>query len=78
MIIHEDTDNILEKYGLLKVDAELYDRLDKSHILSTRKESFGYSCFTDEKQYYRENYPGIVIEKGSIDDLILMMTKGER
>ena len=78
MIIHEDTDNILEKYGLLKVDAELYDRLDKSHILSTRKESFGYSCFTDEKQYFRENYPGIVIEKGSIDDLILMMTKGER
>ena len=78
MIIHEDTDNILEKYGLLKVDAELYDRRDKSHSLSTRKESFGYSCFTDEKQYYRENYPGIVIEKGSIDDLILMMTKGER
>ncbi|MBR2792289.1 MAG: ABC transporter ATP-binding protein, partial [Erysipelotrichaceae bacterium] len=77
ILIHEDTDNILEKYGLMKVDAERYEKLDKSHILSTRKESFGYSCFTDEKQYYRENYPGIVIEKGSIDDLILMMTKGE-
>ncbi len=77
ILIHEDTDNILEKYGLMKVDAERYEKLDKSHILSTRKESFGYSCFTNEKQYYRENYPGIVIEKGSVDDLILMMTKGE-
>ena len=40
------------------------------------KESFGISCLTSEKRYYEENYPGIVIEKGSIDEMITMMVKG--
>ena len=41
-----------------------------------KKEPFGYVCFTNEKQFYAENYPDIVIENGNIDDLILMMTGG--
>jgi len=53
--------------------AENYETLDKRYLLSTKKESFGYLCFTNEKQFYAENYPGLVMEKGKIDDLILMM-----
>ena len=76
IILHEDTDRILDNYAVLKVDEKMYNKLDKSHILSEKKEKFGYVCFTDERQYYSENYPGIVIENGSIDDLIIMMTGG--
>ncbi|MDY4742600.1 MAG: ABC transporter ATP-binding protein [Lachnospira sp.] len=76
IILHEDTDRILDNYAVLKVDEKMYNKLDKSHILSEKKEKFGYICFTDERQYYSENYPGIVIENGSIDDLIIMMTGG--
>ncbi len=78
MILHEETDKVLENYGILKIDEITYENMDRAHLLSSRKESFGYSCFTNEKQYYAENYPGIIIEKGNIDDLILMMTKGEK
>ena len=74
VILHEDTDAILGRYGILKVDGKAYDSLDKSYIIGTKKTAFGYTCFTNEKQFYLENYPGIVIENGSIDDLILMMT----
>ena len=66
----------LSKKEVLKLRAE-YEKLDKSYILSTKKEPFGYVCFTDEKQFYAENYPGIVIENGNIDDLILMLTGGK-
>ncbi|MBE6014941.1 MAG: ABC transporter ATP-binding protein [Lachnospiraceae bacterium] len=76
VVLHEDTDAILGKYGILKVDEEEYTKLDKSYLLRSKKTPFGYSCFTNEKQFYMENYPDIVIEKGSIDDLILMMTGG--
>lgn len=77
IVLHEDTDTILSNYAILKVDGDTYENLDKSHILSTKKERFGYSCFTNEKFFYAENYPGIVIENGNIDDLILMMTGGK-
>ena len=73
VVLHEDTDRILSSYGVIKTDEAGYETLDKEHILGTRKESFGYSCFTDERQYYEENYPGLVVEKGSIDDMILIL-----
>lgn len=76
IVFHEETDVLLSEYGLLKVSAQQYDRLDKRYLLRMMKESFGISCLTSEKRYYEENYPGIVIEKGSIDEMITMMVKG--
>lgn len=76
IVLHEDTDAILGNYGILKVSEEAYEKLDKSYILRTKKDHFGYSCFTNEKQFYAENNPNMVIENSGIDDLILMMTGG--
>ncbi len=76
VILHEDTDAILGRYGILKADEEAYEKLDKNYILSSKKTGFGYSCITNERQYYLDNYPGIVVENGNIDDLILLMTGG--
>ena len=73
IVLHEDTDILLSNYAVLKVREENYEMLDKRYLLSTKKESYGYLCFTNEKQFYAENYPGLVMEKGKIDDLILMM-----
>lgn len=78
MIIHEDTDVILEQYGVLKVSEEQYKKLDQKAILKSRRESYGYACFTSDRKFYQENYPGIVVEKGGVDELILMMTGGYR
>lgn len=77
IVLREDTDAILSNYAVLKVSDEDYEKLDKSYILSAKREHFGYVCFTNEKQFYAENYPGIVMENGNIDDLILMMTGGK-
>lgn len=41
-------------------------------------EPFGYSCLTNEKQFYSENYPAIVIEQNHIDTMIPVLLKGER
>ena len=77
ILFHEDTDVILSDYAILKVDEEQYRNLDKSHILYKKKEGYGYMLLTKEKQYYLDNYREIVAEKGSIDDVMLMMAKGE-
>lgn len=77
IILHQDTDVILSSYGILKLRNEEYRKLDKSHILKIKKENFGVSCLTDEKQFYVDNYPGIVVERGGIDSVITMMIGGE-
>ena len=78
IVLHEDTDVLLSDYALLKVDRKQYEELDKRFILRSKKESYGYSCLTNQKQYYMENYPKIAIEKGSIDEVITMMVRGNK
>lgn len=76
IVLHEDTDVLLSDYALLKVNAEQYETLEKQYILKVKKESFGYCCLTDQKQFYLDNYPQIVIENGTIDNVITMMIRG--
>lgn len=78
VIMHEDTDVLLSEYALLKVDDQQFEQLDKAYILKYKKESYGYSCLTHQKQYYRENYPNIVLENSHIDDVMTMMIRGEK
>lgn len=75
--LHEDTDVILDNYGVLKVSSEEYETLEKQYLIRVKRESFGYSCLTNEKQFYMENYPQIVMERGGIDEVLLLMIGGE-
>lgn len=78
IVLHEETDVLLDSYGVLKVDEKQYGQLDKAYILRQKKEAFGYSLLTNQRKFYMENYPQIAVEKGGIDDLILLMTRGEQ
>ena len=77
IILHEDTDVLLDDYAVLKVDEQQYRTIEKRYILRCRKESFGYSCLTNQKRFYSENYPKLAVIKGSIDEVIMMMIRGE-
>ncbi len=77
IILYEETDVLLDCYGILKATPEQFGRIEREHILRYKKEGFGYSCLTDQRQFYQENYPDIAVEKGNIDELIMMMIRGE-
>ena len=77
-LLHEETDVILEQYGLIKADEAQYAALDKEYLLATQKEPYGFACLTNDRKYYEENVPDLVVERAGIDDVILMMTGGEK
>lgn len=76
IILHEDTDVLLSEYALIKTDEQQYQKLDSRYILKTKKEPYGYSCLTSQKQYFVENHPQIIMEQCSIDKIIIMMIGG--
>lgn len=76
IILHEDTDLLLSEYALIKTDEQQYQKLDSRYILKTKKEPYGYSCLTSQKQYFVENHPQIIMEQCSIDKIIMMMIGG--
>lgn len=78
ILLHEETDVLLDEYAVVKMTKEQYEKLDKEYCLRSKEENFGYSCLTNHKRFYEENYPDITIEKGSIDDVITMVVRGKK
>lgn len=78
IIFHEETDVLLDGYGVLKMDEAAYQSIDKDHILYCQKEKYGYNLLTDERQFYQENYPQITVERANIDKVITLIIKGEK
>jgi len=76
IVLHEDTDQLLGSYGILKPTPEQYEKLDKTYIMKLKKEVYGYRCLTNERQFYLDNYPDVVVEKGNLDEMILLMVRG--
>lgn len=76
IVLHEETDVLLSDYAVMKLNEEQWKRLDKEYVLKYKREPFGVTCLTNQKRYYVENFPDIVVEKGNIDDVISMMVKG--
>lgn len=56
---------------------EQYQKLEKGYLLRIKKESYGYRCLTNQKQFFVENYPDIAVEKGNIDEVITLMISGK-
>ncbi len=76
IILHEDMDVLLGEYGLLRVSPEQYALLDKDYLIRVQETPYGYQCLTGQRQFYLENYPDIVVEKGSLDEIIPVMVGG--
>lgn len=78
IVLHEETNVLLDEFGVLKVTEEQYKTLDKAYLLSKKKEAFGYTLLTREKRFYQENYPELAIEKAGIDQIITLLISGTR
>lgn len=77
IILREDTDVLLDEYGLLKMTEEQYEQIEKDYVIAVKKTGFGYQVLTKQRQFYLENYPEIVLEKTSVDEIILMIMGGK-
>ena len=57
IVLHEEMDNLLNEYGLIKADDSQYTKLDKEYILSVRRTPYGYDCLTDQGRFYKKIIP---------------------
>ncbi len=76
IVLHEDTDTLLGSYGILKMTGEQFEALDREHVIAECRDNMCVTCLTREKQYYLDNYPDVVVENCSIDDVIVMLLGG--
>lgn len=70
--LFEEKDRLMEKYALIKVGKETYEKIDKEKILSEKKSTYAYEILME-----RNDLPqGIDPEFISLDDLFIRLFGG--
>lgn len=73
ILLHETDDMIGKKYGTVQIPFEMFESMDRSCISGFRKETFGYACITNDREFFETHHPEIKVKPASIDDVILLI-----
>ena len=76
-IVFEETRENMERYGLARLTSEQIGFIDPDLVLTIRHQPMNTELLIKDRAEFRRRYPDYVIEPASIDDVILMLTKGE-
>ena len=77
ILLHETEESIRNNYGTAQIPFETFGAIDQSRISGYKKETFGYACVTNDKDYFAKNHPGIKVQPATIDDLIILLGGAE-
>lgn len=79
IIFSEPKDSIMEKYGIVKGGKELLDGDTKKEFIGLRENSFGFEALTNNVEGMKKLFKNsILIEKPSLDDILVYTVKGTR
>lgn len=71
LLFNEEKDRLMEIYGLVSLNDDEYESLDKNAIVAVRKHKFGHECLV-----VRDKMPDeIELENPSIEDIMVYMIK---
>lgn len=76
-ILDKSRDEIIDNYGILKCDIDYFPQIDSSDIINYRKNKYGYEILINDRQTASRKYNGCVIEKITLEDLMVLTIKGE-
>lgn len=71
-------DDLIDKYGIVSCKTAVFNNLDKSEIISYRKQDYQYKVLVKDRNKSLKKYTDAIVEPASIDDIMLFYVKGER
>lgn len=77
VVLDGPKDEILENYGVAKGSESQVLAIGRENIVSLRREDFGASVLVRDRTGVAEAYPELVVDPASLDDIMVMMIRGE-
>ncbi len=77
IVLTKTTDEILNNYCVCKCSEEEFKKLDKKDYVKSIKLKHEYDVLVEDKKKFMKKYDIKVIDKVTLDDLMLLMVKGE-
>lgn len=77
-ILNETRDEIIEGYCLLKCDLDRFEKIAKADIIAFKKNRYNCDVLMKDIVKMKKKYKDCVIDKITLEDLMLLEIKGER
>lgn len=78
MLFQKSRDEIIDNYGILKCDIDYFSNIDKKDIIAYKKTKYAYEILVDDKEKASKKYHNCVIDKITLEDLMVLVIKGEK
>ena len=76
VVLNTKRDDITDSYGIVKCNEEEFLSMDKKEILSFKKNKYHYEVLVSNRNKIKKKYKDYVIDKATIEDVMLLMIKG--
>lgn len=78
IILTETKDNLLYNYAVLRCREKQFANLDIKDIVAYRKRDYQIDVLVANKKAAEKKYPDVVIDHTTIDDIMLILIKGDQ
>lgn len=76
IVLESQYNDIVDNYGILKCDIDKFELIDKSDIVSFKKNKYNYEILINNVTKCKKKYKEYIIDKVSLQDLMLLVIKG--
>ena len=77
-VLENTRDELMDNYAILKCDIDYFSKIDKEDVLRFRKTKYSYEILVEDKEKIASKYEKCIIDKISLEDLMVLMIKGEK
>lgn len=78
IMLTKTRDELLENFGIVKCTADEFKKLDKKDFAKYKKNRYEYQVLVENKFEFKKKYDVQIIDKPSIEDIMLLYIKGEK
>ncbi len=78
IVFTETRDKLLETYGIVKCSEEDFKKIDKKDFIKYKKNRYEYEILIDNKVEFQKKYHVEIIDKPTIENIMLIYIKGEK
>lgn len=71
-------DELIYQYGIMKCREEDFKQLNPDDIIRYRKQPYETVVLVEDREAAAHNYPNCIVERATLDDIMLLYVKGER
>ncbi len=78
IILSKTREELLEDYGIVKCTKEEFDKIDKKDFIKYKENKYEYEVLIENRKLFNKKYDVSTIDKITLEELMVLMIKGEK